>query len=99
VAAGAMDLFNNPVGWRNVMRIFEQNSDMSFDNITILLTVNEAGELKDKLNCLINDYGKKERHEHISDDDYQHEITIAIYNKDNLAEFNRRMRRLIFTGK
>jgi hypothetical protein len=70
-------------------------SSESIMNLTLLLKINEAKELKDKLEFLIADYGKKGCHEHIDDSDYQHEITISIYNEDSIEEFDSRIQKLL----
>jgi hypothetical protein len=81
------------------MRIYDDDSDKAVANVTLLLTLNEAEELKSKLADLIRDYGKKEHHEHINDNDYKHEITVAVYNTDNISDFNPRMQQLILDDR
>jgi hypothetical protein len=81
------------------MRIYDDDSDKAVSNVTLLLTLNEAEELKDKLEGLIRDYAKKSHHEHVNDNDYKHEITVAIYNTDGISDFNPRIRQLILDDK
>ena len=78
------------------MRLLDEITDKSLSNVTLLLTHNEARELRDKLGGLIDNFGKG-WHDHISDNDYRHEITIAIYNETDITEFNERVQQLIKT--
>jgi len=78
------------------MRLLDEIANKPLSNITLLLTHNEAGELRDKLDELIKNYGKG-WHDHISDSDneYQREITVAIYKDTDISEFNERIQHLI----
>ncbi len=62
------------------MRIYNKSQDITLKNIALFLTLEEAEELRDSLNCIIKDKETKyTRHEHINDGDYTHEITISLY--------------------
>jgi hypothetical protein len=74
-------------------------SDKSLKNVLLLLTWNEAREIKDKLEELIHDYGQKGLHAHVGDDDYQHELTFSIYDKNDISEYNPRIRILLKDDK
>lgn len=75
------------------MHILDQNSDKSLINITLYLTHSEAIELRDSLNDLLEN--PLNNHAHISNESYQKEITVCIYDKNNLEGFNKRSLRLI----
>jgi GGDEF domain-containing protein len=75
------------------MRILDEERDVSLNRATIYLTMSEASELRDSLDALIKDH--VERHEHVPSDDYRKELTICIYDVDNLKFFNERSKQLI----
>lgn len=78
------------------MRIYDSNTDKKVTNVILYLTPDEAQEMKDSLESLINN-NEKHRHEHIPDreDDFKREITICIYREDNLSGFDERSKKLI----
>lgn len=76
------------------MRILNEDSNKSMKNALLLLTVQEASELRDDLERLISQKIFND-HSHINDSDYEHELTIALYNPDNIEEFNERTKNLI----
>jgi len=78
------------------MRILNLDTNEKINQATIYLTNSEAKELKDSLDNLLED---NSRHEHISDDSYQTEITVCIYEKENLGEFDARSRKLILDNE
>ena len=67
------------------MRILEQDSNSLLEKIIIYLTKDEAVELSNDLIALIK---SPNYHSHISSNDYKNEITICIYNENELSEFN-----------
>ena len=78
------------------MRILDESSK-SLENIILYLTYSEASELKDGLDDLL----KKplNNHIHVSNENFQKEITVCIYDKDNLKGFNERSIDLIINDK
>jgi hypothetical protein len=76
------------------MRILNQDTDKSVKNLLILLTREEAMELKDDLEQLISK-GQDQDHAHLNDADFQREITVAIYNSEKCWFFNDRVKQLI----
>lgn len=76
------------------MRILNEDSNKSMKNALLLLTVQEASELRDDLERLLSQKIFND-HSHINDSDYEHELTIALYNPDNIEEFNERTKKLI----
>jgi hypothetical protein len=78
------------------MRILNLDTNEKINQATIYLTNSEAKELKDSLDNLLKN---NSHHEHISDDSYQTEITVCIYEKDNLREFDARSHNLILDNE
>ena len=79
------------------MRILDEISDKSIENIILYLTFSEASELRDGLDEIL----KKpvNNHVHISSENVQKEITVCIYDMDNLKGFNKRSVDLIINDK
>lgn len=75
------------------MHILDQTSDKSLKNVTLYLTHSEALELRDSLNDLLQN--RLNNHAHISNESFKKEITVCIYDKDNLKGFNERSINLI----
>ncbi len=78
------------------MRILDDLSDAPLKRILILLTPEEAKELRDGLEDLL--LQPDSNHIHVPDHaTYQKEITVAVYTSDpaNLSAFGERYRRLI----
>lgn len=70
------------------MRILDEASDKSINNILLCLTFSEALELRDSLNALIEK--PLNNHAHIPNDDFSKEITVCVYDINNLKDFNKR---------
>ncbi|MCH9634487.1 MAG: hypothetical protein S4CHLAM7_12390 [Chlamydiae bacterium] len=78
------------------MRIYNEDEDRKVNNVIIYLTSEEAQEMKDALDGLITSK-KKLNHEHVPDraNDYNREITLCIYDEQNLEGFHPRAIKLI----
>ena len=76
------------------MRMLNEDADVSVKYLTLMLTVNEAKELRDYLEALIDDFGNQ-GHAHVSDSDFQHQVTFAIYDEADVSEFNERIQYLL----
>lgn len=76
------------------MRIYNADTDKKANKVTIYLTLNEAQEMRDSLEALLNDT-KRFRHEHIPDQDFKREITICVYTEDDLSGLDERSKKLI----
>lgn len=70
------------------MRILDQNSDKTVNNVILYLTYSEALELRDSLNDLLNK--PLNNHTHINDESYKRELTVCIYDVNNLEGFNKK---------
>ena len=78
---------------RQYMRILDEIRNESVNKITIMLNQSEALEFRDSLDSII---GKdKGHHAHVPSNDFKKEITIAIYDENNVKCFNDRIQRLI----
>ena len=76
------------------MRILNIENNNALKDIQIFLTPSEAEEMLGDLQRLIKE--KKDfNHAHIADQHYKHEITISIYDNNNISTFNERARILI----
>ena len=82
------------------MRIYNIDTDQKINNVILYLTCEEAQEMKDSLELIINN-NEKHHHEHIPDREsgYKREITVCIYKKDNLSSFDERSKKLILNDE
>jgi|LSQX01.1.fsa_nt_gb hypothetical protein len=76
------------------MRILDQDTNKATKNVLLLLTQSEAAELRDDLNRMLS-LNRESDHSHISDLEYEHEITVAIYGNDKINSFDERTKMLI----
>ncbi|MDN3505882.1 MAG: hypothetical protein P0S96_01480 [Simkaniaceae bacterium] len=78
------------------MRIYDSDSDKKINRVILYLTLDEAKEMKDSLEAIIKNTAQH-HHEHIPDrnDDFKREISVCVYNKDNLSSFDERSQKLI----
>ncbi len=79
------------------MRILDLDSDKSLSDVILYLTDLEAIELRNYLNHIIEK--PLNNHSHLSTDDYQKELTICIYDTNNLEGFNKRSIDLIINDQ
>lgn len=75
------------------MRLLNQDEDKPLSRVLVFLTKSEALELRDSVDVLLENSAG--RHEHISSEDYRKEITVCIYDQDNLESFDNRSKTLI----
>lgn len=81
------------------MRILDIDNDKAIKNIMILLTTEEASELRDDLDGMLQK-GIINDHAHVNDTEYEHEITIAIYDYGKTESFfNERTKKLVLTDE
>ena len=77
------------------MRISNDITDEKLDQITVFLTKTEALQLKAYLEDFLNRSADKGLHFHLSAEDHQKEITICIYNPENIEMLHPRAQKLI----
>ncbi len=75
------------------MRILDDKADKKLNAISIFLTKKEAMQFQSYLNQLLDN--PKLQHTHLSSEDYQKEITICLYDEENLESFHPRAKKLI----
>ena len=78
------------------MRILNKDNDKPADQITLYLTKEETREMIDSLEQLLQK--PNGNHSHISNEDYQMEITVCIYDEsdpENMKWFDERSTNLI----
>ena len=80
------------------MRILDDNTKNRLDNVTLYLTMSEAKELRDSLDDVIMN-PRAGYHAHVSNEDYQKEITVCLYDAANLEGFSERSKQLILKDK
>lgn len=67
------------------MRIHDEDSDKTLSNVTLFLTMDEARQLRDFTGGLIDD--PKRNHAHVNSAEYDKELTVAIYDPDDLETY------------
>ncbi len=81
------------------MRIYNVDLDKKVNKVILYLTAEEAQEMKDSLELILND-NEKHHHEHIPDRvDFKREITVCIYKEDDLSRFDDRSKKLILNDE
>ena len=75
------------------MHIYDSNNDKTVDNVVLYLTPEEAKELFDDLGRVMkNPCGN---HAHVSSSDYQRELTVCVYRKEDIDTFDKRSRQIL----
>jgi len=75
------------------MHILDECSSKKLDRVILYLTASEAHELIDSLQNLLEN--PTQHHSHVSDKNYQKEITVCVYDTNNLSSFDERSKNLI----
>ena len=75
------------------MKILDSEKKEKLKNIILYLTKEEAIELRDSIEELIE--SDSHQHTHIPSEDYKNEITVCIYNIKNLKGFDEDSKRII----
>jgi len=79
------------------MIIFDEDTNRSISNITLLLKDDEALQLVTYLNSLLA-RGVKNEHCHLNNDDYAKEVTVTLYDKDgDIDHFAEKYKKLILS--
>jgi hypothetical protein len=77
------------------MRIFDEDNKKSIKNVSIFLTKSEAQEIVDSLNDILEKSQHNADHAHINGIDYKREITVCVYNDNDLRGLNEEAKKLI----
>jgi len=80
------------------MRILDEKTNKGVNLLTLLLKKQEAEQLVAYLNLLLESESSKDHH-HLSNDDYSKEITIALYEENDIEHFSDRCKELILHDK
>jgi hypothetical protein len=75
------------------MRILDNDADVKLDAISLFLTKTEALHLIGYLEQLVE--STRHDHSHLMSEDYQKEITICLYDSENIKNFEPRIQKLI----
>ena len=81
------------------MRIYDEDNDKASENVSLFLTVEEAKEMIDTLEGLLVQAKNTATHAHLNDDDYEHEITVTIYDENKLDGLHERIKKLIIENR
>ncbi|MBE7034163.1 MAG: hypothetical protein E7406_08070 [Ruminococcaceae bacterium] len=77
------------------MRILDEDRNKALNNITLLLTKEEAMQILSDLDDLVNGDTKGD-HYHINNNDFSKEITVALYDENKIDDFfSKRYEKLI----
>lgn len=79
------------------MRILNGATDQPLSDIVIYLTPAEATQMLGYLEQLLAE--PDQHHAHLDDENFTHEVTLAVYTDQNLSEFDVRSRKLIEEGE
>ena len=76
------------------MRILNVNNDTAAKNVILYLKVEEAKELYDSIGMLLDkiDFNN---HVHIDDSSYEHEVTVVLYDEQQMDSLSERSKRII----
>ncbi len=75
------------------MRIYDDESKRILSSVTLYLTPGEARELAGAAEDLAAN--PEHHHHHVSDETCQLEITVAVYTRTNLNQFDEESRKLL----
>jgi hypothetical protein len=75
------------------MKIYDPKNERVLSSVTLFLTPEEAAELASDARDLA-DHPEKHHH-HINSSDYSAEITLAVYTRGNIAQFDPESRKII----
>ena len=76
------------------MRIYDDRTGRRLSGVTLILTESQIAQFQSFLENLLksNEDGD---HSHLSNEDYQKEITLCVYDPSKLSNFSSRVRKLI----
>ena len=75
------------------MKMLDESTDKKIENATVFLTKLEIEQLHSYLGELIEN--PDNQHFHLSSDDYQKELTVCLYNVEDLTGLHERAKKLI----
>ena len=75
------------------MRILDDKSDKKLNSVSLFLTKTEATHLIGYLAQLLSN--KSLDHSHLMSEDYKKEVTVCLYDPENVDNFQERIQKLI----
>ena len=75
------------------MHIYDSHSDKTLEEVILYLTSEEAYELYDGLARIMKQ--PRGNHVHVNNDDYQRELTVCIYRKEDIETFDEKSRQML----
>ncbi len=79
------------------MRLLDDTTDRPMAGVLLMLTPEEAAELRDALEDLLAQ--PELMHAHVSDGEEKHMVTVAVYTPQNVGGFADRVQALIATDR
>ena len=76
------------------MKIFDEKNNKTLKSLTLLLSKSEAIQFIGYLEELVSEGAEKE-HFHLNNEDYSKEITLALYDVNDINHFSDRYKKLI----
>ena len=80
------------------MRMLDEERNIAVENLSLYLKKTEAEELFYALKSLL-ETGDHDKHIHVSEDTYIREITILLYDDNNMNGLSERSKKLILEGE
>ena len=76
------------------MRILDTNTDIALKNIILYLRAEEAKDLHDSIGVMLEnkDY---HYHDHVNDATFEHEVTVVLYDEQQMESLNERSKEII----
>lgn len=75
------------------MRIYDSSNNKTIDDVVLYLTPDEAKELHNDLGRIMEK--PRGNHVHVSSNDYQHELTVCVYRKEDIDTFDEKSRKIL----
>ena len=76
------------------MRILNTNADIALKSIILYLKIEEAKELYDSIGMMLNEKDLS-NHTHVNDLSFEHEVTLVLYDEQQIGSLNERSKRII----
>ena len=76
------------------MRILDTDTNLASKNIVLYLKLEEAKELYDSIGLLLKE-NSYNTHLHITDESFDHEVTVLLYDEHQVETLNERSKQLI----
>ncbi len=82
------------------MRILDLDTNKAIETVCLYLTASETKQMIGALEDILSQQNAKQmEHAHVNDEEYEREVTVAIYTDKNLHQFDDRSQKLIAEGR